>query len=106
MNEKIERQHDRVTAPLSVVLDCSSGKREVRVSDLSIGGCYVDSIAGVQADEVVGIRLSLPHGRSEEIFGTVVYVHEGIGFGVQFNHMTREQRTILEQLVLLNGGKI
>lgn len=102
----IEREHDRVMAPLSVILDCSSGKREVRVSDLGIGGCYVDSIAGVQPEEVVGIKLVLPHGRSVEIFGTVVYVHEGIGFGVQFNDMDREQRTVLEQLVLLNGGKI
>lgn len=102
----IDRKHDRVMAPLSVVLDCSSGKREVRVSDLGVGGCYVDSIAGVQANEVVGIKLVLPQGRSEEIFGTVVYVHDGIGFGVQFNDMTREQRTVLEQLILLNGGKL
>ncbi|NOT49113.1 MAG: PilZ domain-containing protein [Acidobacteria bacterium] len=102
----IDRQYDRIMAPLSVVLDCSSGKREVRVSDLSIGGCYVDSIAGVKAEEVVGIRLVLPRGRSEQVFGTVIYVHDGIGFGVQFNDMTREQRTVLEQLVLLNGGKI
>ena len=102
----IERKHDRVMAPFSVVLDCSSGKREVRVSDLSVGGCYVDSIAGVQPEEVVGLKLSLPQGRSVDVFGTVVYVHDGIGFGVQFNDMTREQRTMLEQLVLLNGGKI
>lgn len=106
METMIDRQHDRVMAPLSVVLDCSSGKREVRVTDLSVGGCYVDSIAGVQPNEPVGIKLSLPHGRTEEIFGTVVYVHDGIGFGVQFNDMTREQRTVLEQLILLNGGTL
>lgn len=93
-------------APLTVFLDCSSGKREVRMTDLGVGGCYVDSIAGVQAEEVVGIKLTLPQGRCEQIFGTVVYVHDGIGFGVQFNDLTRTQRTILEQLVLINGGKI
>lgn len=102
----IDRQHDRVTAPISVILDCSSGKREVRVTDLSIGGCYVDSIAGVQAGEMVGIKIVLPQGRTEQIFGTVVYVHDGIGFGIQFNDMSREQRTVLEQLILLNGGKL
>lgn len=102
----IDRQHDRVTAPISVILDCSSGKREVRVTDLSIGGCYVDSIAGVQAGEIVGIKIVLPQGRTEQIFGTVVYVHDGIGFGIQFNDMSREQRTVLEQLILLNGGKL
>lgn len=106
MEVMIEREHDRVSVPLSVVLDCSSGKREVRLTDLSTGGCYVDSIAGVRPDEVVGLTLILPHGRMEEIFGTVVYVHEGIGFGIQFNDMSRAQRTVLEQVVLLNGGRI
>ena len=102
----VERQHDRVTVPLSVILDCTSGSREVRVSDLSTGGCYVDTIAAVQADEHVGLKLLLPHGRTQDLVGTVVYVHPGIGFGVRFNEMTREQRTVIEQLVLINGGSI
>ena len=102
----IERKQDRVSVPMSVILDCSSGRREVRVSDLSTGGCYVDSIAPVRAEEVVGLKLLLPRDYTVELFGTVVYVHEGIGFGIQFNDMTREQRTLLEQMILLNGGKI
>lgn len=105
MEVMIERQHERVSVPLSVVLDCSSDKREVRVTDLSTGGCYVDCIAGVQQGEVVGLRLKLPQDRTVELAGTVVYVHEGIGFGIQFNDMTREQRTLLEYLILYNGGK-
>ncbi len=102
----VERQHDRVSVPLSVILDCTAGKREVRVSDLSTGGCYVDCIAPVQPEEIVGLTLLLPKDRSEFIYGTVVYVHHGIGFGVQFNDLTREQRTVIESLVLLNGGTV
>lgn len=102
----IERQQDRISVPMTVVLDCSSDKREVRLTDLSLGGCYIDSIAGIQAEEVVGLKLALPQGRSVDLSGTVVYVHDGIGFGVQFNDMTREQRTVLEKMILLNGGKI
>ena len=100
----VERQHDRVAVPLSVILDCTSGKREVRIADLSTGGCYVDTIAPVQADEVVGLRLLLPHGRTEDFYGTVVYVHPGIGFGVRFNDMTLDQQRVLKQLVVMNGG--
>ena len=104
--EVMTEREERISLPLSVVLDCTSGRREVRIADLSIGGCYVDSIAAVRPDEVVGIKLMLPQGRSEEIFGTVVYVHDGIGFGVRFNEMTNDQRTILQQLILLHGGKL
>ncbi len=106
MEVMIDREHNRVTVPMTVVLDCSSGKREVRLTDLSLGGCYVDCIAAVPPDEVVVLKILLPNGSSEEIAGTVVYVHDGIGFGVQFNDMTRDQRTVLEQLVLLNGGTL
>jgi hypothetical protein len=102
----VERQHDRVAVPLAVILACTSGNPEVRISDLSTGGCYVDSIAPVQPEEIVCLKLLLPNDRTETLYGTVVYVHQGIGFGVQFNDMTREKRTVLEQLVLLNGGKI
>lgn len=100
----IERENERIFLTQSVTLDCASGKREVRVTDLSAGGCYVDSISPVQPNEVVGLTFVLPKGRTEEIFGTVVYVHEGIGFGIQFNDMTSQQRTVLEQLILLNRG--
>ena len=102
----VERQHDRVAVPLAVLLDCSSGKREVRISDLSTGGCYVDSIAPVQPEDIVGLKLLLSDDHTETLYGTVIYVHQGIGFGVQFNDMTREQRSILERIVLLNGGKV
>lgn len=102
----IERQNERVSSALSVSLDCSSGKREVRVSDLSVGGCYVDSITAPQPEEAVVLKFILPQERSVNFSGTVAYVHPGIGFGVQFNDMTSEQRTVLEQLILLNGGRL
>ena len=92
--------------PLTITLEASSANREARVSDLSLGGCYVDSIAAVKPDEVILFTLSLPSGRKEPMSGTVVYVHEGIGFGLRFDNLTREQRMMLEQLILVNGGTI
>lgn len=106
MGEIIKRSQNRVNVPLSVVLDSISGHREVRLTDLSLGGCYVDSISSVRPEEIVKFKLSLPHGRTEEMSGTVVYVHEGIGFGIQFNDMTGEQRTVIEQVILINGGTV
>lgn len=106
MDVMIERQHDRVAVPMPVVLEYSSGHREVRLSDLSTGGCYVDSIAAVNKDDLVNLKISLPNGPTEEISGIVVYVHEGLGFGVQFNYLTFEQRTAIERIILSNGGKI
>ena len=106
METIVDRQHSRVAVPLSVLLNCTSGRREVRVADISVGGCYVDTITGVQPDEIVGLKFLLPNGFDVEIMGTVAYVHPGIGFGIQFNDMTREQRTTLEAVILMNGGTL
>ncbi len=102
----MERQHDRIAVPMPVTLEYTSGRREVRLSDLSTGGCYVDSIAAVKPEEIVNLKICLPNGRTEEISGMVVYVHEGMGFGVQFNYLTGAQRAALEQIILMNGGTI
>lgn len=106
MNTVVERQDDRVSVSLTVVLDCSSGLREVRVSDLSLGGCYIDGLALVRPDEVVGLKLVLRDGRSENVSGTVTFVHEGIGFGLRFNDLDVQQRSVIEGLVESYGGGI
>lgn len=89
--------------PLTIELESASGNSEARITDLSLGGCYVDSIFGVQAGRKLNFNLALPSGRSGTMSGTIVYVHEGIGFGVQFNDLNSEQRTMLEQLILVCG---
>lgn len=102
----IERENERVALLQPVTLDSSSGRRDVRVTDLSTGGCYVDCIALVNPGEAVRLKFVLPNDRIEEISGTVAYVHEGIGFGVKFGDLTREQQAVLEQLVIANGGTV
>ena len=104
MKTIVERQDNRVSVSLPVVLDCSSGLREVRVSDLSLGGCYIDGLALVRPEEEVGLKLVLLNGSAEKISGTVTYVHEGIGFGVQFNDLNDQQRSVIEQLIRSYNG--
>ncbi|MEO7674663.1 MAG: PilZ domain-containing protein [Pyrinomonadaceae bacterium] len=104
MEDKIPRQDKRIGVPLEVVLESSSGKREVRISDLSMGGCYIDSIAGVSQGENVRFTLSLPGRGAAELSGTVVYVHDGIGFGLQFSALSDEQQDVLRQVIEANGG--
>ena len=100
----IERENERVSLVQPVELDSSSGRREVRVSDLSTGGCYVDSISPVQPNEIVGLTFVLSGAPEEKIVGTVVYVHEGIGFGVRFNDMSEQQEAMVKELIVRNGG--
>jgi len=106
MGAEIPRKTSRVGVPLEIVLECSSGKREARISDLSLGGCYIDSIAGVTKGEVVHFKLSVPQSKAEDMSGTVVYVHEGVGFGLRFDSLSYEQRHILRKFILAGGGTL
>ncbi|MBK9153011.1 MAG: PilZ domain-containing protein [Chloracidobacterium sp.] len=106
MEVLVEREKERVTVPMTVVVDCASGMREVRLTDLSMGGCYVDCMAGVRPDERVGLQITFSNGRTENITGKVVYVHEGIGFGVCFDELDLEQRYLIAQVIKEHGGSI
>lgn len=95
----LERRHPRVCVPLTVVLDCMSGRREVRVADLGAGGCYVDTLTGVVPKETVGLTFLLQEGTTMALSGTVAYVHPGIGFGVEFTSLTSEQRLFIARII-------
>ncbi len=94
------REQDRIPLSLEVILDSSSGKREARISDISLGGCYVDTITPAGEGESVSLQIRVP--ATEEMIpftGTVVYSMEQLGFGVRFTDMTDKQRAFLEEIV-------
>ncbi|HKX83134.1 MAG TPA: PilZ domain-containing protein [Pyrinomonadaceae bacterium] len=90
------RESERQPFLDEIMLEFSSGKREARVSDISMGGCYVDSIAGVTEGEPVSFDMSTGDGTSLAFTGEVAYVFPGMGFGIKFTNITEEQRLFLE----------
>lgn len=93
------RELERVQFLEEVELSFASGKRTARVSDISEGGCYVDSIASVPVGEPLTIDMKGPDGSVLEFKGEVAYVLEGFGFGVRFVELSPEQKEFLHQLV-------
>ncbi len=100
----MSRKYTRLHIPLEVEMDFSSGAREARISDLSIGGCFVDSILNVDEGERVSFIIRLSAQESLSLSGDIVYSMPGIGFGIRFDELTEEQRFHLEHLILKHGG--
>ena len=98
------RQHNRIAVPMEIVLEFSSGKRQGRISDLSVGGCFVDGIAAVQEGDTVFFKLGAESDQWERMSGEVVYVMPGIGFGLRFTDLTLEQNMRLTETVMANSG--
>lgn len=93
------RQEDRKDFIAEIVLESASGRREARVSDISAGGCYIDTIVGVRDGETVNFDLIYPNGGRLAFTGEVAYHFEGVGFGVKFINLTDEQKLFLERIL-------
>ena len=78
------------------VSDLRSGTRlSARISELGVGGCYVDALTPFPEGTMVKLRILRDQGVFESI-GKVVYCHSNFGMGVAFTDVTADQRSILE----------
>lgn len=73
-------------------------KVRASTSDLSVAGCYVDTLNPLPC----GTELELQITHNDEavtIRGTVAYARANMGMGVQFEVMEEEQLTILRRWI-------
>ncbi len=104
--EKDLRQNERANVSLEVTVECSSGKREVRISDLSMSDCFIDSIVPVIKGESVIFTVRMPAtGEWLKLNGEVVYVFPNSGFGIKFTDLTDEEQNFIKQLIVERGGR-
>ena len=90
------REQTRIPYLVEIVLESASGRRQERISDLSAGGCFVDSIALMTEGEPIAFEMVLPDGGSLKFTGRVTYVLAGVGFGVRFTEVSDDQRAFIE----------
>ncbi len=93
------RKHKRFPLVLGLRLASASGKSEVRLSDLSLGGCYIDSIGQMTIGEEVSFEIDTPLAHLVPFRGTVTYSDPGFGFGVQFTPLNGLQQLVVANLV-------
>jgi hypothetical protein len=78
------------------VTDLYSGMRlSARISELGVGGCYVDALTPFPEGTLIKLRIIRDEGVFESN-GKVVYTHSNCGMGVAFTNVTSDQRSILE----------
>ena len=92
------RAHPRYPFTASAeAMDVRSGTRlNARISDISRGGCYVDSISPFAVGTEVKIRIT-KDANSFISQGKVVYSTTGMGMGLKFTVIEPDQRWMLEK---------
>ena len=91
------RRHQRVPLILEVRWESLSGKHTARTTDISPGGCYIETIGQVTVGEQVGFEIQLPTGNWMPLLGEVVYRHPNLGFGLRFIGLTEQDQNVLTQ---------
>lgn len=97
------RVAERVPLMLELRWQSLSGKHTARISDMSVGGCYVETMGQVTVGELIRFEVQLPTGRWMPLVGEVVYHLPGMGFGIRYRNLTEGQRQMIESL--LDYGK-
>lgn len=92
------RSKPRLSVRLDAMWDTSLQAHSARITDLSEGGCYLDSVGEVRRGEIVGFRVLLPDDDWLYLEGEVRH-HNADGFGVQFTELNDEQTEKLQWLL-------
>jgi hypothetical protein len=69
-----------------------------RMSELGLGGCYIDTLSPFPTDTLVHVRI-IRDGGAFECEAKVVYIHERFGMGIAFTNMALDQRRMLENWI-------
>ena len=89
------RRHQRVERYFECAWHSEWGEEHSRASNLSEGGCYVESRRAVsQGTHLPAITIMLPTGEIT-VQGVVVHAIRGVGFAVQFAADDAEARARL-----------
>jgi PilZ domain-containing protein len=94
------RSKPRLSVSLNAMWDSSTEAHSALITDLSEGGCYLDSVGEVRRGEIVGFRVLLPDDDWLYLEGEVRH-HSANGFGVQFVDLNEEQTENLQLLLRL-----
>jgi PilZ domain len=100
------RERTRLRVSLDAEWDGSTGQHPARITNLSEGGCYLDTVGEVRRGEIVGFRILLPDGDWLYLEGKVRHYTSGLGFGVQFVDLdeNQEQKIIVVMQLAKESG--
>jgi hypothetical protein len=97
--ENERREDKRASVSIQAWWEGQSGRHEARVSDLSMGGCFIDTLSRAEIGEIIVFAIKKPDGRWLELRGQVASVDEHVGFSLAFTYLTEDEQSALAPLV-------
>lgn len=92
-------------APIQITEVPTQARVNGRTTDISIGGCYVDSMSPLPNGSRVHVTIK-KDGLEFEADGVVTYSQPGIGMGIRFQTMEGAARAMLDTWIVSLGGEL
>jgi hypothetical protein len=94
----MQKRRERRNHFTEIVFESASGQREARVSEVSMGGCFIDTIVDIPVGENVSFQI-LGKDPPLRFTGVVIYNFPGIGFGLSFTDLPRSSEEYLRSIL-------
>jgi hypothetical protein len=99
--ENERREDRRASVSIEAWWEGMSGRHQARVSDLSMGGCFIDSLGKAEVGELIVFAVKPPGDDWLQLRGQVASVDEHVGFSLAFTYLTEDEQQSLAPLVKL-----
>ena len=94
------REYRRLARPFEGSWEgATSGGHKCRIGDLSLGGCFVETLAGPAVGEETRITVNFGPDISMSFSGVVVYAEANMGFAVKFKGLSDQDAEQVNQLL-------
>lgn len=93
------RAHQRLPTKLAVRWDGLLTNNCALMTDVSPGGCYINSAGRVSLDEHIRVETILASQSHLHLEGSVTHREWPLGFGLRFANFTDEKAALISQIV-------
>lgn len=97
------RRNERQKVVLEAQWDSLSKGQQARIHDVSMSGCYVDTLAPAAMGQFIELKIRRRSGEWLAVRGYVATCQHGVGFGMAFTDLTEEQEKALADLIAAGG---
>ena len=93
------RAHHRVPTKLAVLWEGLLINNYALMTDVSPGGCYINSVGRVNLDEQIRVDTILLSQAHLHLEGSVAHREWPLGFGLRFESLTDEKAALISQVI-------
>ncbi len=93
------RETPRRAVSITAYWEGLSGRHQARVSDLSLGGCFIDTLGKAEVGEFTLLSLTQADGTALRLRGQVASVDPLTGFSLAFTYLTEDEQHALTRLL-------